>query len=145
MPLYTLELSSEQEEHLLINYLCKMKNKHGTSIKDEINKLVDNYTMKYHQFTAFMEVLKTKINIDTNIKYRQDYYDLSTDETKKYRRCLVKTIMEVHYLEWYEKVWKSRCEPRLKNSDLLKYIKKEGTLVIENNTILNIKKVKSSK
>ena len=144
MPLYQIEISHKQEESILIDYLCKIKNKHGSSLKQEIENMVDTYLMEHHQFTIFMEFLKTKINIDTKIKYKVDFYDLSKDEMAKYRRCSFKTILEEHYLEWYEKVWKSRLEPRLRNSDLLKYLKKEASLVMENTIILNIKKVKSS-
>tara|TARA_R110001592_G_C13125612_1_gene746176 strand:- start:1005 stop:1442 length:438 start_codon:yes stop_codon:yes gene_type:complete len=145
MPLYTIEMTNQQEEDILINYICKLKDKYGTSMHSLVHEMVDKYLMEHHQYTAFWLYLQTKIDVDTTIKYRKDFYELTLDETKKYRRCLVKTIVEEYYLEWYEKVWKSRLETRLKNSDLLKYFKKEGSLVMENNTILNIKKVKSSK
>ena len=145
MPLYTVELSHKQEEEIFFKYLCKMKDKHGTKYLCEINKLANKLIMEEHQFTIFMEFLKTKIDIDTKIKYRKDFYELTLDETKKYRRVKAKTIVEEYYLEWYEKVWKSRLEPRLRTGDMIKYIKKEGTLVMENHSFLNVKKVKSSK
>lgn len=145
MPLYTIEITNQQEEDILINYVCKLKDKYGSSMHSLVHQTVDKYLQEHHQYTAFWLYLETKLVIDKKIKYREDYYDLTINETKDYRRVLVKTIVEEYYLAWYEKVWKSRCEPRLKNSDLLKYFKKEASLVMENNTILNIKKVKSSK
>ena len=146
MPLYTIEISHKQEEEIFFKYLCKMKDKYGVNLKDEIYKLIDKYIMEEHQFSIFMEFLKTKIDIDTKIKNRQDFYDKSTDDQMKlYRKVKAKTIIEQYYFEWYEKVWKSRCEPRLRTGDMIKYIKKAGLLIMENHSFLNVKKVKSSK
>lgn len=146
MPLYTIEISHKQEEEIFYKYLCKMKDKYGVKFQDEINKLINKIIMEKHQFSIFMEFLKTKIDIDTKIKNRQDFYDKSTeDQIRWYRRVKAKTIIEQYYFEWYEKVWKSRLEPRLRTGDMIKYIRKEGTLVMENHCFLNVKKVKSSK
>jgi hypothetical protein len=138
MVVYNIEISAKVEEEIIDKKLFSIKENYGDGWEEEWLKWGRNRLSLVHQYTVFMEYLYTKIPINTEIKFKEDYIDLGENSQKKLRTVTVKTIMAEHYDEWYIIEWKTTGEPRLTPALVTGYIKKGCLLILEGNSILNI-------